>query len=72
MWALQSLKDAEERITIPGWYDDVVKPTEVDMRLLAALPDEAAEWQEMYGLRHFLKGIKGGVDMRRAAVLNRR
>lgn len=68
VWALQSLKDADERIAIPGWYDDVIKPTAVDMHLLAALPDEAPEWQEMFGLRHFLNGYQGGVEMRRAAV----
>jgi acetylornithine deacetylase/succinyl-diaminopimelate desuccinylase-like protein len=68
VWALQSLKDAHEHITIPGWYDDVVEPSDVDMQLLAALPDETQEWREMFGLDHFLNGYTGGVDMRRAAV----
>lgn len=68
VWALQSLKDAHERITIPGWYDDVVLPSETDLRLIDALPDESAEWQAQYGLAGFLNGYEGGAELRRAAV----
>ncbi|MEW5988844.1 MAG: M20/M25/M40 family metallo-hydrolase, partial [Chloroflexota bacterium] len=68
VWALNSLKDSQERIQIPGFYDHVRPPSERDLALLAALPEEADVLQAMYGLRGFLKGLTGGVELRRAAV----
>lgn len=65
-WALQSLKDADERILIPGFYDDVLPPGERDLALLAALPDEAAQMREMYALSGFLGGVSGEVLKRQA------
>jgi acetylornithine deacetylase/succinyl-diaminopimelate desuccinylase-like protein len=68
VWALNSLKDANERILIPGFYDNAVPPSRRDMELLARLPDEGPKLKEMYGLKGFLKGIKGGVELQREAV----
>lgn len=68
LWAVNSLKDAYERVLIPGFYDDVVPPDERDLALLARLPDHAAEWQALYGLSGFLQGRVGGPELRRAAV----
>lgn len=67
-WALSTLKDLDERIRIPGWYDDVVPPTPRDRELMAALPETAAEYQKMYGVREFLKGLTGGVELKLAEV----
>lgn len=66
-WALASLKGADERIRIPGWYDDVRPPSPRDHELLAALPDKAEELRSLYGLRGFLNGL-AGVELRQAAV----
>lgn len=68
VWALNSLKNVDERILIPGFYDDVVPATENDLAMLAQLPDDAARIKEMYGLSTFLNDMTGGVELRRAAV----
>ncbi|MCI0577516.1 MAG: M20/M25/M40 family metallo-hydrolase [Chloroflexi bacterium] len=67
VWALNTLKDQDERILIPGFYDAVQPPTPYDLELLARLPDDAEKTKEMYGLKGFLKGM-AGVELRRAAV----
>lgn len=67
VWALSTLKDKDERILIPGFYDAVVPPTPRDMELLAALKDTAAEHQQLYGVKRFLKDLSG-VELRREAV----
>ncbi|MDX1682895.1 MAG: hypothetical protein R3336_07245, partial [Phycisphaeraceae bacterium] len=41
VWALNTLKGEDERVRIPGFYDEVVGPSERDLTLLAQLPDEA-------------------------------
>ncbi len=68
VWALNSIKGPDERIRIPGFYDDALPPTEADLALLAALPDASEEIKEMYGLSGFLSGLEGGVELARAAV----
>jgi acetylornithine deacetylase/succinyl-diaminopimelate desuccinylase-like protein len=67
-WALNSLKGPDERIRLPGFYDSVLPPSEKDRQLMATLPDLAAEYQQRYGVKHFLKGLTGGVDLLIAEV----
>jgi acetylornithine deacetylase/succinyl-diaminopimelate desuccinylase-like protein len=67
VWALNTLKDQNEHILIPGFYDDVLPPSERDMQMLAALPSEEAKLQETYGIKGYLKGLSG-VELRREAV----
>ncbi len=64
VWALDSLKGPDERIRIPGFYDDVKPPTERDRKLMAQLPDMAQEYRERYGVPYFLKGIQGGEELK--------
>ncbi len=68
VWALATLKDPNERILIPGFYDNVLPPTERDLQMLAALPDKAAKYKESFGVKTFLKGMTGGVELGRAEV----
>lgn len=68
VWALNSLKQADERIRIPGFYDDVRPPSARDVELMAALPDAADEYKQRYGVKHFLKGLTGGVELHLAEV----
>lgn len=68
VWALNSLKGPDERIRLPGFYDAVRPPSERDLELLAALPEVAEEYRQRYGVREFLKGLTGGLELRRAAV----
>lgn len=68
VWALNTLKGEDERILIPGFYDNVRPPSERDLELLAATPDEAEELREAFALKGFLKGMTGGLELARAAV----
>lgn len=67
-WALASLKGPDERILLPGFYDPVVPPTARDLELLAALPDEADDLLERYGLAGFIKGLQSGLELQREMV----
>ena len=68
VWALNTLKDRDERIRIPGYYDNVVPPTERDVELMAALPDVAEDYKRTYGVKEFLKGVTGGAELRMQEV----
>ena len=64
VWALNSLKGQDERILIPGFYDDVVPPSARDRELMEKLPDVADEYKTRYGVKEFIKGLKGGTDLK--------
>jgi acetylornithine deacetylase/succinyl-diaminopimelate desuccinylase-like protein len=68
VWALRSLKGSDGRIRIPGFYDLVKQPSPRDRQYMAALPEVAAEFKERFGVKYFLKGLTGGVDLRIAGV----
>ncbi len=57
--ALASLKDANERILIPGFYDDVRPPTKRDLELIDAMPSYEAFARSQYGVRQFVHGHTG-------------
>ncbi len=63
-WALTSLKGVDERILIPGFYDDVIPPSARDRELMAKLPDVADVYRKQYGVKEFIKGLKGGTDLK--------
>lgn len=62
-WALSTLKGPDERIRIPGWYDDIIPPTARDRELMAAQPDLAEEYKSRYGVKNFLNGLTGGLEL---------
>ncbi len=68
VWALNSLKGPDEHIRIPGFYDPVVPPSAHDRELMAAIPETAGYLKERYGIKHFLHGLEGGVELRLAEV----
>ena len=68
VWALNSLKGTDEHIRLPGHYDKVAPPSKRDLQLIAALPEVAGEYQKIYGIDHFLKGMTGGEELRVAEV----
>ncbi len=70
VWALNSLKGADERILIPGFYEAVEPPTARDRELMSALPDPSDEFKSRYGVPYFLKGLKGGVDLKLEEVFS--
>jgi len=67
-WALNSLKGPDEKIRIPGFYDDVKAPSARDRELMAKLPDVEKEYKERYGVKEFIKGLKGGTDLKMEEV----
>ncbi len=68
VWALNSLKGPDERIRLPGHYDNVRAPSRRDQELFAALPEVAGEYKSRYGVDHFLNDLTGGVELRLAEV----
>ncbi|MCS7010014.1 MAG: M20/M25/M40 family metallo-hydrolase, partial [Anaerolineales bacterium] len=70
VWALNTLKGPDERIRLPGHYDKVRPPSARDVELMAALPEVADEYKTRYGVREFLKGLTGGVELRLEEVFS--
>lgn len=64
VWALSTLKGEDERIRIKGFYDGVKQPSARDRELMAALPEVAEEYKSRFGVKQFIKGLSGGVDLR--------
>ncbi|MFZ5856056.1 MAG: M20/M25/M40 family metallo-hydrolase [Chloroflexota bacterium] len=64
VWALNTLKGADERILIPGFYDDVKPPSARDRELMSALADVTEEYKSRYGVPYFIKGLKGGDELK--------
>ena len=66
---LSTLKGPDEKIRIPGWYDDVVPPTEKEIQLLREAPfDEEADKREL-GLKEYLLGLTG-VESRKVLLFS--
>ncbi len=57
--ALNSLKDSENKIRIPGFYEQALPPTALDLDLLEALPNYEAWTRETYGVTEFVGGLEG-------------
>lgn len=67
-WALASLKGPDERVRIPGFYDNIIPPTARDRELMDALPDVADEYKSRFGAKEFIKGLTGGTDLKMEEV----
>lgn len=68
VWALSTLKGVDERIRIPGFYDDVKEPTTRERELMEELPDVAEEYRQRYGVKQFIKGLTGGTGLKMEEV----
>jgi acetylornithine deacetylase/succinyl-diaminopimelate desuccinylase-like protein len=68
VWALNTLKGPDEKIRIPGWYEGIIPPSARDRELFEAQPDSAEEYKQQFGVKGFLKGITGGVELQMAEV----
>jgi len=64
VWALNSLKGPDEKILIPGFYDNIKKPTARDIELLSALDDPTEDYKARYGVPYFIKGLTGGTELK--------
>lgn len=65
-WALNSLKEENEHIKIPGFYDEIIPPSERDIDYLRALPDAAEDYKNRFGVKSFLHGIIDGASLHEA------
>jgi len=59
VWALNTLKDENEKILVEGFYDKVLPPSPEEIECLKSIPFEEKELKEELGLKHFLKGFSG-------------
>jgi acetylornithine deacetylase/succinyl-diaminopimelate desuccinylase-like protein len=59
IWALSSLKGPDERIRIPGFYDDVRPPNARDRAMLAAWDYDEADQLAEFGAKGFVLGLEG-------------
>ena len=65
--AIETIKDEDERIHIDGFYDDIVEPSAEAVAAVEALPDDAPEWLETFGVTSFVKGLDGE-DLRKQLI----
>lgn len=56
---LNRLKDENERILIPGFYDRVIPPNESDLALIEAQIDSEPFLRKTYGVKEFVAGRTG-------------
>jgi acetylornithine deacetylase/succinyl-diaminopimelate desuccinylase-like protein len=67
-WALSTLKSPDEKINLPGFYNSVIPPSQIDLDLMAAIPEVAEEYINEYGISHFVRGLTGGLELKVAQV----
>lgn len=70
VWALNTLKGPDERILIPGFYDNIKKPTQRDIELLSALDDPTQDYKSRYGVPYFTKGLTGGTELKTEEIFS--
>ncbi len=59
VWALATLKDDNDRITVDGLMDHVRKPSAADIALLERLPFDEAGVKRIHGIDTFVRGLTG-------------
>lgn len=65
VWALSTLKDGDENILIPGFYDDVLEPTQAELEAVTRMSSEEEHLREEMGITGFLQGVRGDAFHRR-------
>ncbi|NIP66665.1 M20/M25/M40 family metallo-hydrolase [Candidatus Bathyarchaeota archaeon] len=59
VWALNTLKNAQDKILIDGFYDRVESPSDEELSYLKEIPFEEDEEKRELGLEEFLHGLSG-------------
>ncbi|MGQ9630039.1 MAG: M20/M25/M40 family metallo-hydrolase [bacterium] len=59
VWALSTIKDEDDNITIDGYMDHVAEPTPEEMEMLRAIPFEEEKIKENFGIPAFIRNLKG-------------
>jgi acetylornithine deacetylase/succinyl-diaminopimelate desuccinylase-like protein len=65
VWAFASMKGPDERVTIAGFYDDAVRPSEAELKLLDDLRFDDAGIKRRLGLAKLTLGVRGRDAIRR-------
>jgi len=65
MWAFASMKGPDERVTIKGFYDDAVQPSEAELKLLDELRFDEEGIKRRLGLPKLTLGVRGRDAIRR-------
>jgi len=58
-WVLNTLKDSDEHVRIPGFYDDVRPISPAQRQALAEWDHPEEEARALYGIEQFLGGLSG-------------
>lgn len=66
---LDLLKDENEMIKVPGWYDGVVNLAEDELGVLQEMPFDGADFRKTYGAKQFLGGMND--DQAKKALVQR-
>jgi acetylornithine deacetylase/succinyl-diaminopimelate desuccinylase-like protein len=66
---LNILKDKDERILVPGWYDNVGTLSEDELKVLDDMPFGGEEFKRAYGAKEFLGGMTA--DQAKKALVQR-
>ena len=68
-WALAAIKGPDEKINIPGFYDDVLLPNDDDLKYLQLEKDPSDSYHRLFELKKFLHYVDSGQeDIRVAGV----
>jgi acetylornithine deacetylase/succinyl-diaminopimelate desuccinylase-like protein len=59
VWALASLKNERDEITVDGLMDHVRKPSAADLAILERLPWGEDDFRKIYGISEFVGGLTG-------------
>jgi len=59
VWALNLLKDDEEKVLIEGFYENVLQPSSEEIECLKNIPFEEEETKKELGLKKFLRNNSG-------------
>jgi len=62
VWALNTLKDADDRILVNSLMERVRPPTELERQHLATIPFDEDKVKEIFGISAFIRGLTG-VDL---------
>lgn len=59
VWALNSVKDQNERVLIPGFYEDARPMSDLDKDLINRFfdPEERTTYREILGVKEWLRGL---------------
>lgn len=59
LWALDTIKDANDRIEIEGFYDGIKKASEDEKKMLERMPFDESSFKKSYGLNKYVNEMSG-------------